>query len=144
MSVASARIKSLVSFAPSCSKYQSPFNELARVPFFRVIQIIESMREKKKCTSFRPCISTAMDLSCRASFVLRAFPTLSRITPDSCSREFWAEFWFLIVQIEDSVFGTHYDSGRFIVCHPFPMITRLINLIFLRDFSSSVDFLLQN
>lgn len=88
-------IKSLVSFAPSCSKYQSPLDELARVPFFRVIQIIESMREEKKMHV--PTVYSNRDgLSRRASFVSRAFPTLSSIIPDSCSR---AEFWFPIARI---------------------------------------------
>lgn len=86
MSIAGARIKSLVSFAPSCSKYQSPLDELVRVPFFRVIQIIESMCERKKMRLVPIVYSNRDGLSRRASFVSRAFPTLSRIIPDSCSR----------------------------------------------------------
>jgi len=88
-------IKSLVSFAPSCSKYQSPLDELAHVPFFQSNPDHRIDARGKKMHV--PTVYSNRDgLSRRASFVSRAFPTLSSIIPDSCSR---AEFWFLIVQI---------------------------------------------
>lgn len=75
----SRRIKSL----PSCSKYQSPLDELVRVPFSGVIQIIELRNvcmciRGKKNTSFRLCIPIAVDyLVAHRSFCARSRRAIS-------------------------------------------------------------------
>lgn len=112
MFTADLHIKSLVSFAPSCSKYQSPLDELARISVFpnNPDHRINVREEEKKCASFRPCIPTAVDyLAAYHSFRTRSLLYLA---------SFPITVGILISDRPENIVvsKTHYDSGHFIIC----------------------------
>lgn len=108
-----AHIKSLVSFAPSCNKYQSPLDELARIPFFRVIQMIESMcgRKKKNAPRFDRVLQPRWIILPRIARFARVPYAISHH-----SRFVQSDGILISDRPENIVVSkTHYDSGHFII-----------------------------